>query len=160
MTMKADFGEKSHVAMSNCFFCGKPFKILLDRRLLPTLPRNVGVIDMEPCNECAEWMKKGIILLEVRDGEFEGVEKARLQHKIDWDLASDYDRSKMAPFIPNPFRTGGFWVASEDMIKRLMKGPTADGILKSRWTFIDQSTANLIGLPRNEKEEKTEKTEN
>jgi hypothetical protein len=82
--------QKSYVGMSNCFLCGKPKEILLDRRLKDSLPRE-AVYNKEPCKKCKEYMEQGIILISVRDGESGN----------------------------NPYRTGGWVVIKEEAVKRI-----------------------------------------
>lgn len=90
MDNKEDLTDKSYVGMANCFFCGEPKYLLLDRRLKPTFARS-GVYDQEPCDKCKEFMTQGIILISVRDGE-----------------SGD-----------NPYRTGGWVVIKEEAAKKM-----------------------------------------
>jgi len=84
--------------------------------------RNMGCIDKEPCQKCQDYMEQGIILISVKDGE-EG---------------------------DNPYRTGGWVVVKEEVIKRMASSEElADNIIKSRVSFVDDETWNLLGLPRN-----------
>jgi hypothetical protein len=111
--------EKSYVGMSDCFICGKPKEILLNKYLKDTLPRN-AVYDKEPCNECKEWMKKGVIVIGVRDGE---------------------------PQSDNPYRTGQFFVVKDDAIKRMpMDEKLKADILKKRIVFIEESVLRKFGF--------------
>ena len=68
--------NKEHVAMTRCFYCGQPDRILLATRynmrgepLADLSEANGRAVDMEPCPKCKELMGKGIILVGVRDGE-------------------------------------------------------------------------------------------
>lgn len=81
--------EKNYVGMVQCFFCGEPKAVVLDRRLKKTLPR-LCVYDYEPCDDCQKWMKQGIILVSVKNGT---------------------DRK-------NPHRTGRFVVVTDEFITR------------------------------------------
>lgn len=85
--------ELSHVGMFNCFLCGEPAGVVLDRRLQKTLPRNVGCIDRKPCNKCKEFMKQGIILISV-------------------DEIKTHDKTQ-------PYRSGGWCVIKEDAAARI-----------------------------------------
>jgi len=132
--------DKSHVGMSRCFFCGEPDKIILDRRLKASLPRDCGVIDMEPCNKCAEYMKQGIILI--------GVTSESECAKIGKDFEEWRKGPRSSPFIPNPNRSGNFAVITEEGLRRITDtGPMLDTILKHRWTFMDMETWTRIGVP-------------
>jgi hypothetical protein len=66
--------------------------ILLDHRLKNSLPK-LACYDKEPCDKCKEYMKQGIILISVRDGE-----------------GGD-----------NPYRTGGWTVIKEEAVRRMFK---------------------------------------
>lgn len=112
--------EKSHVGMANCFLCNEPKHILLDRRLRKSLPHS-AVYDKEPCDKCKGYMKKGIIIISVKDGE-----------------SGD-----------NPYRTGGWWVVKEDMVKRLISQKSLlDDVLKKRVLFMEDKMAKFVGLKK------------
>lgn len=119
--------------MTRCFYCGKEDKIILvgnktskwkEAGLCSAdgeMAKCVGVIDMEPCPECAKYMKDGIILISVRDGE-SGT---------------------------NPFRTGGFAVITEDaLLQFLGEGELFHQVLKHRFCFVDNTIWNESGLPK------------
>lgn len=112
--------EKSYVGMMNCYFCNKPKGILLDKKLRNTFQRE-QVVDQEPCDECKEYMKKGIIMIGVKDGESGN----------------------------NPYRTGEWFVVTEDFIKRAIKGELKKQILKQRVVFIEQNVLKKIGFKLN-----------
>lgn len=112
--------DKRYVGMMNCYFCNKPKGIALDRRIKDTLPRE-AVYDKEPCDECKKYMEMGIIIISVKDGE---TDKA------------------------NPYRTGGWWVVKEDMVKRLLKGELLNDVLKKRVVFVEDSVCDKIGLKK------------
>ena len=123
------YEEKSHVGMFQCYFCGKDAGILLDRRLRDILPRQVGVVDMTPCNECEEFMKQGIILISISD---------------------DTTFEQMKEKIPNPYRTGSFVVVKESFLDALNEGDMKEFARKNRFMFITDSAWDKIGLPREE----------
>lgn len=109
-----------------CYYCGEDKGIALmglirgKERSDPEAPRHV-VLDKEPCDKCKEYMKEGVILIEVRDGEHG-------------------DR---------PYRMGGYAVVRDDWIKRAIQpAELCADILKKRVTFIETSTWDMIGLPR------------
>lgn len=82
--------EKSYVGMSQCFFCGEPKEVILDRRLKNTLPR-LACYDKEPCQKCKDFMSKGVMLISVANGT---------------------DKE-------NPYRTGKVCVITVDAAKRI-----------------------------------------
>ncbi len=127
--------NKVGVALTNCYFCGKGDRILLNTLLTPAMATRVEsahgkVIDMEPCSECKKWMEQGIILLTIDNSK----------------SGSGWNRSP----IPNPYRTGGFFVMKEEAFKRIFDGEAAAFALKHRWMFIEQEAADKIGLKASE----------
>ena len=47
----------------------------------------------------------------------------------------------------NPYRTGGWWVVTNDFIKRLINNKNLlKNVLKKRVLFIEESTYKTIGL--------------
>jgi len=79
-----------------CYYCGKEKN---EVALLGKLPGDAKadsktVVDMSPCDDCAELMKKGVMLIGVRDGE-KG---------------------------PNPYRTGSVMVVSQEAAERIFGG--------------------------------------
>ena len=125
--------KKEHVALTRCFFCGDPDRILLATRydwkgepLKDLSQANNKVIDMEPCQKCADHMGQGVILLTVDSTKSEsGWEKQRL---------------------PNPYRTGPFFVIKDDAIIRMMPTELATWAIKHRWMFIEHQAAEKLGL--------------
>jgi hypothetical protein len=109
-----------------CFYCLKERNELALLGYLPgdkQAPRQ-GVIDKEPCAECAGFMKQGVILISVRTGE-----------------SGD-----------NPYRTGGWCVVTSEAIRKLF--PTiADAICTQRVAFVPDEVWDRIGLPRGPKED-------
>ena len=62
------------VALTKCYFCGGDNQIVMNRVLTKKHAENVKemhgkIINKEPCNKCAEYMKKGVILISVRDDD-------------------------------------------------------------------------------------------
>jgi hypothetical protein len=111
--------------LAMCFFCNKPNNTIV---LLGRLPEDAkaphqAVVDHEPCEECKEWMVKGIICISVRDPKSPEEEK-------------------------NPYRTGGWAVVTEDYIRRSVQ-PTeqAEVICKKRVCFIPDEAWMALGLP-------------
>lgn len=130
---------KDHVALTNCYFCGEGSTILLATRYIrlqngETEPLkdlkefNGKVVDMTPCSKCQQWMKEGIILITIDERKCEK----------DWNKEA----------MPNPWRTGGFYVVKEEAIKRLLSGKMLEWCLKHRWMFIDNRAAIQAGLSK------------
>lgn len=117
------------VAMTSCFLCGEGKDILLHRRLRDISEVHNKVVDTEPCSKCQEYMKQGVILIEV-------------------------DESKTSD-KKNPWRAGGWCVVKEEAVKRMGITPPeleAD-ILKRRVCFLPTDVWDMFGLPRGEKQE-------
>jgi hypothetical protein len=90
-------------------------------------------------------MGQGVILISVRDGEFDGIEKDRQSYLLE---KGDY-KGRKRPFVPNPYRTGGWAVVTVDYLSRVVQNPeTLALILRQHWSFIDDQTWNMLGLPR------------
>jgi hypothetical protein len=125
------------VALTKCFFCQEDSDIIMNTKLTPKYAKAVKemhgkVVGMNPCSKCTEYMKQGIILISIRDGEEKELNKS---------------------ITPNPYRTGGWIVVKEEYIKRVVTDKKlADWILKWRFSFIPDQVWDTLGLPR-EKEE-------
>lgn len=121
--------NKSYVGMYQCFFCGENIGILMDRRLKNTIPMHAGILNMDPCDKCKEYMKHGIILISVEDSTTE---------------------EDMKGPIPNPHRTGGWAVVKEEAIKRLPLNnkKLVELALKHRFIFLTSSAWNQLGLEK------------
>lgn len=113
--------EKSHVGLGTCFYCGEAKEILLDKRLRKSLPHS-ACYNTEPCDKCKGYMKLGIMLLSVRDGE---------ESKDD------------------PYRTGCMAVVREEALKDIIGNVKLfEDIKKRRMAFVPDSTWDALGLPR------------
>ena len=114
-------------AIPLCFFCLKPKnELILAGRMMDDkeAPRN-KVWDKRPCTECENWMKQGIILI-----------------SVDESKTTDQD---------NPYRTGGWCVVKEDMLKRTLNDQELlDHILQMRVAYLPDEVWDQIGLPRGE----------
>lgn len=111
--------EKSYVGMCDCFFCGEPKELLLDRRLRNSLPKH-AVYDKYPCDKCAEWMKQGVMFISIRDGE---------------------EQSE------NPYRTGKLSVIRDEAIRRMPIDEALKAhILKARVCFIEDAIWERFGF--------------
>lgn len=107
-------------AVPLCYFCNqeKNELILAGRLEEDKEAPHKAVWDMIPCDKCKEFMKQGIILISVKDGESG----------------------------KNPYRTGGWVVVKEEAAKRMF-GET-NRIIETRIGFVEDETWNTIGLPR------------
>lgn len=109
-----------------CFFCQQPKEVLLFGRLKhdEQAPREV-VTNMEPCDECAGLMRRGVILISV-------------------DPALTEDKN-------NPWRSGGWCVVRDEALERWktagMDKEVVDAMLEKRVGFIEDEAWERIGLP-------------
>ena len=104
-----------------CFFCRVPKnEVILAGRLPGDVEAPHAVWDKRPCDECAGFMKQGVICLSVRDGE-----------------SGD-----------NPYRTGRFAVLTDDAIRWLIAPPElVAAVLKHRVCFIPDEAWAMLGIP-------------
>lgn len=109
-----------------CFFCGESKNeiVLLGIKSKAITgseeaPMRGPVFDHEPCDKCAELMKRGILLISVRDGESGN----------------------------NPYRTGRLCVIREEAFKRIFFGLPCENALKCRFAFVEDAVWRAIGLP-------------
>ena len=137
------------VALTKCFFCGKDDKIVINMRLNPTAAAGVDaahrkVLNMSPCPECAEYMKQGVILITIDDAKSDK----------DWSVPPPelYGEARNR-WMPNPYRTGGFFVVKDEAIKRLPQPKMVEWALKHRWIFIEHEMAKMLGLFENAQKE-------
>jgi len=109
-------------SITQCYYCGEDSGIALLGRMKgdKKAPMKIGVVDMRPCNKCEDYMKQGVILISVRNGE-EG---------------------------NDPYRTGGWLVVLDSLIIKMTTEEKASQILEDRWTFIPDEAWDFIGLPR------------
>lgn len=109
-------------SITQCYYCGGDSGIALLGRMKgdKKAPMKIGVVDMRPCNKCEDYMKQGVILISVRNGE-EG---------------------------NDPYRTGGWLVVLDSLIIKMTTEEKASQILEDRWTFIPDEAWDFIGLPR------------
>lgn len=135
---KIPIGEHGvNPSMFRCFYCGESVGVVLfGAALKEQAPSDVGVIDMEPCPKCAAAMEHGIILIVVRDGEMLHDEAAHKRHKRE-------HHSK--PYIPNPYRTGPILALKDEFFLRMGMADDNPAFLH-RWSFIEESTFDRLGL--------------
>ncbi len=127
-------------AIFRCFYCGENAGLVIPGAATNgfreagltnsdgSMKMDIGVINMEPCSKCKEYMEQGIILISTRDED---------------------SGSK------NPHRTGGWVVVKEEAMDRLLEG--SDPALlrhlkKARFCFVPDTAWDQIGLPRWEME--------
>ena len=84
------------------------------------------VIDMTPCNKCTDLMKQGIILITIDPDKSEP----------GWNRAS----------MPNPYRTGGWFVVRDEAVERFAPSELAEWAKKHRFMFIEHQAAERVGL--------------
>jgi len=139
MATRNRFREKSHVALTKCFYCNADDKILLARQdhhngePVHDLSGAQGkVVDMDPCNKCRDLMNQGVILITIDDAKSDK----------DWHKP---DGSKN--WMPNPYRTGGWFVVKDEAIRRMIDTvEMADWAIKHRFMFIEHEAAEKLGL--------------
>lgn len=134
--------SKFEVALTRCYFCCQGNEIVVNTLLIERAAAEVKklhdkVINMQPCPKCEELMKKGVILLTFDESKSSpGWEKARM---------------------PNPYRTGGFFVVKDSLVERAFDHPEAVKFaLEKRWLFIQHEVAVQLGLFRLAEERKAE----
>jgi len=142
--------SKSHVALTRCFYCMKPDRILLAKRYMANgepvhdlSPAQDKVIDMDPCNKCQDWMEKGIILI--------GIDEAKSDPG--WNEPPNTN-SERENWMPNPWRAGGFAVMKDEAFCRLFGKEFQKFALKYRYMFMEQKAMVLLGIipPEGEKD--------
>jgi hypothetical protein len=110
-------------AVPVCFYCWKEKNevILAGKIGEEDIEAPKGKVwDMEPCEGCKGWMKEGVILISVKDGETGG----------------------------SPWRTGGWVVVKEEAVKRMFQGEIMDGLLRVRVGYVEDKVWDMVGLPR------------
>lgn len=130
------------VALTRCFYCGEPNEILLNRRMGHNKfieAADGKVVDMNPCPKCEEYMKQGVILIAIDEDKCER----------NWNMPDKSNKH----WMPNPYRTGGFFVIKEEAFSEIFNPCEAlDFALEHRWMFIDEKAAKAIGLYKEEEE--------
>ncbi len=106
-----------------CFYCLKDKSETILAGKLPNdqkaPPKHVW--NMEPCDECREWMSKGVILISIDD------------------LLTVDDNT--------PWRSGGWMVVKEDDVRRFFDKAGARQGINDRFLFVTDEAWNAIGLP-------------
>ena len=137
-------------SMSRCYFCGGEKNELILTGMLPgdaEAPRE-AVWNTEPCDQCKEYMKQGVIIISVRDGEDERM--AREQQEFEHNHPpTRANRQRGIHYIPNPHRTAGWWVVKDEALQRFVQPPELlEQILRARFVFMPDQVCDMIGLKR------------
>lgn len=137
--------EKSHVGLMTCWYCNQESSgLVMDMRLRETLP-HPAVYDMTPCNKCKGYMQQGIILIGATAESINKIPQEQREYDERVAQLPYHQRNKAWPFVPNPYRTGHWFVVGEDFIKRNFNPPSLVAqILKCRWSFIDPQVGDQI----------------
>lgn len=120
------------VGMLHCYFCQEPDTIIMNSRLTQAAAKAVReahgkILDMTPCAKCKELMGQGVILITIDPAKSE----------------EDWEKEK----IPNPYRTGGWFVVRDDYLKRVINpGVALDFALRHRFMFVEHGVAEALGL--------------
>jgi len=148
------------VALTKCWYCLKDDKIILpkqigNKRLNDQITEANGkVVDMDPCNECQEHMKRGVIMISVADDYDPVVDQKN------WDSNSAHiPLERRTPFIPQPYRTGGWVLVTDEGFSRIFNdnanesskeivAAAVEQALKNRWMMTPDTVWMRIGLPR------------
>lgn len=144
--------EKSHVALTKCFYCGEGDRILLATRytlkgepVKDLQPLHNKIVDMEPCRKCADWMEQGIILL--------GIDAAKSEPNWNKPPEPNYVTGEQERWMPNPWRSGAFSVIREEAFKRIIPEEFHEHALKHRFMFIEHEAMVMMGIIQPEGEE-------
>lgn len=134
MDLKLDPVHGLNPSIEQCFYCLGDKGVVLFGKLTkeaqeamgreddPTEAPSKVCLNREPCAECEEAMKIGVILISVRDGENDPA---------------------------NPYRTGGWVVLKEEAIRRIVSSPEArDSALRARFAFVPDEAWDMLQLPR------------
>lgn len=144
--MRAD-GNNLGVALTKCFFCQGDADILLNTRLTPGHAKAVDamhgkIVSMEPCQKCTEYMKMGIIVITIDVAKSDP----------NWDKPSPimskdrYGRMVEHRGIPNPYRSGGWWVIKDEAVQRMTPEHVYEWAKAHRFMFIEHEAAEKLGL--------------
>lgn len=114
--------DGSYVALDKCYYCMEDKDVIFSTRLRDISSLHGSVTNMEPCKKCKEYMKEGVILVSIRDGESQ----------------------EGSP--PNPYRTGGWWVLKVEAVKRIFDMDFTGKLQK--FMFIEDSIADAVGLKK------------
>jgi len=128
-------------AIPKCFYCQEDKNEILIAESLRTdmSVYHMKVCDIVPCANCEALMGRGVILITVDGAKSEdGWYQPRYYNKR---RSSDPD--VLIP--PNPYRTGGWFVVSDDFVARAFD-TISEQVLRYRWSFIEHAAAEHLGL--------------
>lgn len=114
-------------SLMKCYYCMEDYGIaipglLKDDKQAP----HEAVWETNPCGNCKEHMKRGVILISIRDGE----------------------RPPPKGQTPNPYRTGSWCVVTDEAIERMFPEGMVRAVKTSRFAFVEDQAWRLLGLPR------------
>ena len=147
--MSINSGERG-VACTKCFYCLESGSIVMNTRFSTSLAKKVEswhnkVLDRVPCSKCADLMKIGIILIGVDDEKSDTNWHVNPYNKNDFH--GKEEENPYYHWLPNPYRTGHFFVVKEEFIHRELNS-MQEQLIKSRWSFISEDTIKLLGLDK------------
>lgn len=124
------------VALTKCYFCNEGDRIVINTLLTERVAASVDemhgkIINMEPCQKCQDLMKRGVIIITI-DEEKSGE---------GWNKPDGTDH-----WMPNPYRSGGWFVVTDDFIRKAIDEPMQSWGLKHRWMFVSHQWATMVGL--------------
>lgn len=138
--------ENKFVALTKCFFCGESGNILLDRRFRDISKLDGAVISTEPCQKCRGFMEQGIIVITIDAAK----------STPGWG-SPPVDAEERKGWIPNPYRTGGFFVIKEEAMDRLnLPENLAQFMKRRRFMFMEHAAAEQLGFFAAENQPKEE----
>lgn len=169
-------------SLMQCFFCMGASGVALLGKLSgdEEAPRMI-CLDYQPCSECEEHMKNGVILVSVCDEELD----RKFWH---WHCPHCGNHQEVAfkegsqAYAPNcesrdcrirrgspamlsqgvgptrnPYRTGGWVLVAEKFIKRVIHPPElVESMLKHRFSFVPDAAWDKLGLPRGKVDAKSQ----
>lgn len=118
------------LVVAHCFYCEKA-KGPQELNPLTRSPaereklvEGMRVLDMNPCDECRDWMKRGVMLIEIHD-----------------NLPTEM-----------PTRTGRMAVMANRWIEDVFNATARDMALKDRWSYVPARIWEQLGLDQGEGE--------
>lgn len=139
--------DRFGVALTNCFYCQESNEIVINKRLTKPMADKVKqldghVINMNPCSTCEGYMQQGVILITIDP----------VKSEKDWNIPPD-DEKKREGWMPNPHRSGGWFVVRDEAVRRMFTGEDEDfggsvveWALEHRWMFMEHDVAVMLGL--------------
>lgn len=128
------------IARFKCYYCGDIASLGIGKTMVEGISSRLKeadnkVIDMNPCSKCEGYMKQGIILLTI-DNE---------KSTPGWNIPP-IDPDERKHWIPNPYRTGGFFVVKEEYIQKIFDKTNTDLAMRLRFSFIEHEAAEMLGF--------------